>query len=151
MAAKDPDQATLEERFSAALHNTARSWRLVLDRRLKDLGMSQASWMTIAMASKTREPMSQTELARRVGVEDATMVSMVDRLVKAELVVRTPSTTDRRVKLVVVTRNGAKLYAKVRAEADAMRHELLAGIDAAQLRRATELLEGLLAAMEAGA
>jgi MarR family transcriptional regulator for hemolysin len=142
---------SLEERFSAALHNSARSWRLALDRRLKDLGMSQASWLTVTMASKAEQPLSQTELARRVGVEDATMVAMIDRLVKAELVARTPSATDRRVKLIVVTRAGAKLYAKVQAEAAAMRHELLTGLDAAQLRSATELLERLLATIEAQA
>lgn len=141
--------ATLDERFSAALHNCARGWRLVLDRRLKDLGMSQASWMTVAMASKAAEPLSQTELARRVGVEDATMVAMIDRLVKAELVTREPSPTDRRVKLVVVTRAGAKLYAKVHAEGAAVRSELLTGLNAAELRSATELLERLLTMIEA--
>ena len=30
---------SIEDRFSAALHNTARSWRQALDRRLKDLGV----------------------------------------------------------------------------------------------------------------
>ena len=138
-----------EERFSAALHNTARGWRQAIDRRLKDLGMSQASWMTVAMASKAEQPLSQTELARRVGVEDATMVAMIDRLVKAGLVEREPSATDRRVKLVIVSRAGAKLYAKVQAEGNAVRHELLSGLDAAQLRTATELLERLLTVIEA--
>ena len=38
----------LAERFSGALHNTSRAWRQALDRRLKYLGVSQASWMTIA-------------------------------------------------------------------------------------------------------
>jgi MarR family transcriptional regulator for hemolysin len=139
----------LDERFSAALHGCARGWRLVLDRRLKDLGMSQASWMTVAMASKAAQPLPQTELARRVGVEDATMVAMIDRLVKAGLVTREPSPVDRRVKLVVVTRAGAKLYAKVQAEGAAVRRELLAGIDPAQLRGMTESLERLLAVIEA--
>src|ERR1700712_237218 len=139
----------LDERFSNALHTCARSWRLVLDRRLKDLGMSQASWMTVAMASKAEQPLSRTELARRVGVEDATMVAMIDRLVKAGLVEREPSATDRRVKLVIVSRAGAKLYAKVQAEGNAVRHELLSGLDAAQLRTATELLERLLTVIEA--
>ncbi|MBS0447500.1 MAG: MarR family transcriptional regulator [Proteobacteria bacterium] len=151
MASETASALTLEERFSAALHNGARTWRLLLDRRLKDLGMSQASWMTIAVAAKAGEPLAQTELARRVGVEDATMVTMVDRLVKAELVVREPSTTDRRVKLVVVTKAGVKLYEKVRREADAMRRELFAGIDPARLRGATELLEQLLTVMEQAA
>ncbi len=93
----------LEERFSGALHNTSRAWRQALDRRLKYLGVSQASWMTIAVAAKAREPLSQSELAQSLGVEGATMVAMVDRLVKAGLVTREPSTTDRRVKRVVLT------------------------------------------------
>lgn len=134
---------SVEERFSAALHNTARSWRLAVDRRLKDLGMSQASWMTVAVAAKAREPLPQIELANRVGVEGATMVAMLDRLAKAGLVVRTPSETDRRVKLVSLTPLGIQLYAKVRTEADAVRRKLLGGIDPALLLAATELLEGV--------
>jgi MarR family transcriptional regulator for hemolysin len=133
----------LEERFSSALHNTSRAWRQALDRRLKYLGVSQASWMTIAVAAKARSPLSQSELADRLAVEGATMVAMVDRLVKAGLVVREPSTTDRRVKRVVLTPAGNVLYDRVRAEAAAFRKELLAGMDAKKLQTATELLEGL--------
>src|SRR5450830_1722001 len=96
----------LDERFSSALHSTARAWRLAVDRRLKDLGLSQASWMTIAMAAKASEPLSQIELAHRLGVEGSTMVAMIDRLVKAGLLVRQTSTTDRRVKRVVLTAEG---------------------------------------------
>ncbi len=133
----------LQERFSSALHNTSRSWRQALDRRLKYLGVSQASWMTIAMAAKAAEPLSQSELADRLAVEGATMVAMVDRLVKAGLVMRQPSTTDRRIKRVVLTEAGTVLYARVLAEAGAFRKELLAGLDADKLLVATELLEGL--------
>jgi MarR family transcriptional regulator for hemolysin len=133
----------LEERFSGALHNTSRAWRQALNRRLKHLGVSQASWMTIAVAAKASEPLSQSELADSLGVEGATMVAMVDRLVKSGLVVREPSTTDRRVKRVVLTTAGSVLYGKMRAEATAFRDELLAGIDAKKLLVATEFLEGL--------
>ena len=41
----------LDERFSKALHHSARVWRQTLDRRLKDLGMGQAGWLTIACAA----------------------------------------------------------------------------------------------------
>ena len=138
----------LEERFSGALHNTSRAWRQALDRRLKYLGVSQASWMTIAVAAKARVPLSQSELADRLAVEGATMVAMVDRLVKAGLVIREPSTTDRRVKRVVLTRAGNLLYDKVREEAAAFRKELLANLDPKKLLSATELLEGLQSAIE---
>ncbi len=138
----------LAERFSGALHNTSRAWRQALDRRLKYLGVSQASWMTIAMAAKARAPLSQSELADRLGVEGATMVAMVDRLVKAKLVVRVPSTTDRRVNRVVLTDAGTVLYGKVLAEAAAFRKELLADLDPQRLLVATELLEGLQGAID---
>jgi MarR family transcriptional regulator for hemolysin len=99
--------------------------------------------MTIAVTAKAPEPLSQSELAQSLGVEGATMVAMVDRLVKAGLVTRVPSATDRRVKRVVLTADGGLLYDKVRAEAAAFRKELLAGIDPKKLLAATELLEGL--------
>jgi MarR family transcriptional regulator for hemolysin len=138
----------IEERFSDALHNTSRAWRQALDRRLKYLGVSQASWMTIAVAAKARLPLSQSELADRLAVEGATMVAMVDRLVKAGLVVREPSTTDRRVKRVVLTPAGNLLYDKVREQAAAFRKELLAKMDPKKLLVATEFLEGLQAVIE---
>ena len=132
-----------EERFSAALHNTSRSWRQAVDRRLKHLGVSQASWMTIALAAKARRPLSQSELADKLAVEAATMVAMIDRLVKAGLVKREASSSDRRVKRVVLTPAGLKIYERVRTEATALRKELLANIDPKKLLIATELLESL--------
>ncbi|MBU6259060.1 MAG: MarR family transcriptional regulator [Burkholderiales bacterium] len=137
----------IEERFSTALHHSARTWRLAVDRRLKDLGLSQAGWMTIAVAAKAAR--SQSEIARHVGVEGATMVAMLDRLAKAGLITRVPSPTDRRVKLVQLTAAGSRLYAQVRREADAVRHQLLAGVDPARLEDAARLLEQLQAAAEA--
>jgi MarR family transcriptional regulator for hemolysin len=138
----------LEERFSRALHSTSRAWRLALDRRLKDLGVSQASWLTIAVAARAEHPLSQTELAQRLAVEGATMVAMIDRLSEAGLVVREPSPTDRRVNLVALTKAGNRLYSKVKAEADAFSKELLVSVDQEKLAAATELLEQLQTAAE---
>ncbi|MCU6501797.1 MarR family transcriptional regulator [Rugamonas sp. A1-17] len=139
---------SIEERFSAAIHGTARAWRLAVDRRLKHLGLSQASWMAIAFIAKESEALSQTRLAARVGVEDPTMVATIDRLVKAGYVVRTPSETDRRVKLVSLTEQGQQIYQSVWQEASAFRLELLGGADPAVLRVVTEFLETLLTEIE---
>ena len=138
----------VDERFSAALHGAARQWRLLIDRRLKGLGLSQAGWMTITMAAKAKTPMSQSELAQSVGVEGATMVAMLDRLARAGLVERLPSETDRRVKLVSVTPAGRALYDEVKREAAGVRKELLVGMDPQQLLAVTELLEALTARIE---
>ncbi|GJJ01458.1 MarR family transcriptional regulator [Duganella rhizosphaerae] len=140
--------SSIEERFSAALHGTARAWRLAIDRRLKHLGISQASWMAIAYTAKETEPPSQTRLASRVGVEDPTMVATIDRLVKAGYMLRTPSETDRRVKLVSLTEAGKEIYQTVWAEASTVRLELLGSADPALLRVVTEFLETMQADLE---
>jgi len=135
--------SSIEERFSAALHGTARAWRLAIDRRLKHLGLSQASWMAIALTAKETEPPSQTKLATRAGVEDPTMVATVDRLVKAGYMVRTPSATDRRVKLLSLTPAGQEIYQTVWQEADTLRRELLGNVDPEMLHNVTLFLENI--------
>jgi len=141
----------MEERFSTALHGTARAWRQLLDRRMRDLGVSQAGWTTIALVAKARTPLSQSELAGSLGVEGPSMVAMLDRLQKAGLIVREQSAADRRVKLVRLTDDGKLLYRQVRDKAAAFRSELLRGIDSDQLAVATALLERLQADLESKA
>jgi MarR family transcriptional regulator, transcriptional regulator for hemolysin len=134
---------TPEERFSMALHSTARAWRLALDARLKDLGVGQSGWMTIAIVAKSKRELSQRELADQLGVEGPSVVSMIDRLENAGLVLRSPSPTDRRVKLVHLTDSGRALYAKVKKEANAFRSSLLADVDTAALAAAADLMDAL--------
>ena len=142
---------TLDERFSQALHSSARGWRHAVDRHLKASGLTQAGWMAVAAAAAAEQPLSQTELAQVLGVEGATMVAMVDRLVTAGMVRREPSASDRRVKLVVVTEQGQALYARVKVEADAVRKVLLKSIDRVDMKVATEVLEQLQATLESSA
>jgi MarR family transcriptional regulator for hemolysin len=133
----------IEERFAEALLGAARAWRQALDRRLKSFGISQASWATLDVASAAATPLSQSELAERLGVEGASTVAMVDRLVEAGFLQRQPSKTDRRVNRVIVTDAGARLAGVVRAEAAAVRRKLLADVDPNKLAAATELLESV--------
>jgi MarR family transcriptional regulator for hemolysin len=138
----------LQERFGKALHGASRAWRQAMDRRLRHLGLSQAGWMTIAIAAKSHPAPSQSELAEKLGVEGATMVAMVDRLVKAGLAQRETSTADRRVKRVILTAAGADLYDKLKAEATQLLQEMLHDIDAKKLLNATEFLERLLKSID---
>ena len=139
---EDPGNAAdLAERFENALYNLATDWRHAVDRRLKYLGISMASWMTIAAASQVRSPLSQSELADMLSVSGASMVHMIDRLVKDGLVIREPSISDRRVNRIVITDAGHRLYAVLKDEAAAVRQELLASMELEKLAHLTELLE----------
>jgi MarR family transcriptional regulator for hemolysin len=99
--------------------------------------------MTIAIAAKSDPAPSQSELAQKLGVEGATIVAMVDRLVRAGLVRRQASTTDRRVKRVMLTTAGTEIYRTLRAEADQVLQQMLNDSDAKKLLGATEFLERL--------
>jgi MarR family transcriptional regulator for hemolysin len=133
----------MQLRLSTALHTTSRAWRQALDSRLKDLGVSQAGWMTIAMVAKANEALSQKQLADLLGVEPPTIVSMVDRLLAGGFVLRTASPLDRRVKLIVLTDAGKALYGRVKEVADEFRGTVLEGLDPAAISAAVNLLETL--------
>jgi MarR family transcriptional regulator for hemolysin len=139
---------TPEERFSNALHASARGWRGALERQLRDSGLSQAGWSAVAAAAAMPQPPSQTELAQLLGVEGATMVSTIDRLVAAGMVERMPSPVDRRVKLVVVTEQGGALAGRVRHASGELRRQLLGRIDGERLAVAAGVLEQLLRILE---
>lgn len=90
----------IQQDFALALHDTARAWRHALDRRLKGLGLSQASWLSIAYLAKSPTPMTQTELAHCLSVEQPTVVAMLDRLQRAGLLRREIDAHDRRIRRV---------------------------------------------------
>ena len=140
---------SIDERLSAALHGSARTWRLALDKRLKHLGIGQSGWMTIAMVAKSDEPLSQRALADLVGVEGPSMVSMLDRLERDGFVTRAPSAQDRRVKLVRLTDAGRTVFEEVHAVAKDFRAGLFDGIDPDRLAAAVEVLETLRGRIEA--
>jgi MarR family transcriptional regulator, transcriptional regulator for hemolysin len=78
-----------------------------------------------------------------LSISGASMVHMIDRLVKAGLVMREPSISDRRVNRIVITDAGHRLYAELKDEAAAVRQQLVASIELEKLVHLTELLEQL--------
>ena len=138
----------IDERFSYALHTTARVWRQALDRRMKDLGVSQSGWMAIALAAKSSRPQSQIELANAMGIEGPSMVAVLDKLSKDGFITREPSPTDRRVKLVMLTEAGMALHSQVKSKATTFRKEFLRDVDPQKLQQATELLEQVQAMLD---
>jgi MarR family transcriptional regulator for hemolysin len=133
----------LDERFENALRNTAMAWRQAVDRRLRGLGVSLASWMTIAAATQARAPLSQSRLADTLAVSRASMVHTIDRLVKDGLVKRESSASDRRLKRIVVTGAGTHLYSLIRDDVAAYRQQVLAMVELENLVHLTELPEKL--------
>ncbi|MCU5775341.1 MarR family transcriptional regulator [Erwiniaceae bacterium BAC15a-03b] len=137
---------SLHRNFSRLLHLTAHQWRLAIDRRLKDNGLGMSSWLAVATIASEAEPMTQKALAQVLGLEDASVVPLINRLVRQQLVERIQPAEDRRKRLLLVTEQGRELFRKVKIEADALRSELLADIDPQELVITERVLQQLLTA-----
>lgn len=133
--------------FTHLLYQTAHAWRLAVDRHLKHSGLSMSSWMAIGLIASETRPLTQTELAQMLGLEDASMVPLIDRLVKQELLSRVQPPEDRRKRHLVLTEKGNQAFALVKNEADALRADLLGDIDPQALATTEQVLQQLLTRM----
>jgi len=134
---------TTDDRFLQALQGAARAWRLALDRHLKAHGLTAAGWNALAAVADSPEPPSQRELARRLGVDGATLVTTLDRLVASGLVRRDSEPGDRRVKRIGLTPDGDALARQVRADAAALHGTTVDRLDPNARAAAGAVLEAL--------
>jgi DNA-binding MarR family transcriptional regulator len=80
-----------------------------------------------------RAPMSQLDLARRIGVAPSVVVDMVDELERLGAVRRTRDAEDRRRQVVDLTDVGRTLASQAVERAGRLDAELLTGLDAAEV------------------
>ena len=66
-------------------------------------------------ALKPGHPCAMSELATKLRCDNSNVTGIVDRLEDRGLVVRRPGTTDRRVKMLEVTEEGAELRRRIAA------------------------------------
>jgi MarR family transcriptional regulator for hemolysin len=138
----------LDERFTQALQGGARAWRAALERYLKSCGITPAGWSAVAALTGAAQAPSQRELAALLGVDGATLVATIDRLVAGGLAERKPSPHDRRVKLVVLTEQGRALADQVSGQAALLRGTIVKRIDAGRMAAASDVLEELQTILE---
>ncbi|MEI2265063.1 MarR family winged helix-turn-helix transcriptional regulator [Erwinia sp. CGal63] len=132
--------------FSRLLHLTAQAWRQAIDRRVKEDGLTTSGWIAIATLATRSAPISQKELAVALGLEEATLVPLIDRLVKQQLIERTQIAADRRKRLVHITEKGQALHQRLAIEVDKLRNELLVSVSRDELIVAQRVLQKILQA-----
>ena len=136
--------ADLRQDFATLLHRSAALWRNRLDERLRPWGMTQTSWRALWILRSDGERYNQRSLAARLNIETPTLVHIVDRMESLGLLRRVPDTQDRRQKYIEITDAGRTLAAEIEGEVLAVRGQMLAGLDAAELAQALTLLGRLL-------
>jgi MarR family transcriptional regulator, transcriptional regulator for hemolysin len=138
------------ETIGPLLHGTALAWRLKLDARLRPMGLSQAKWRTLLHLSIADDPLTQAEVAARLGIEEPTLVTLLHRLERDGWVARKNAAHDRRCKTVHLAPRAQRVIGQIKTEAFQLRHELLDDIPATELRTCIRVLDRIRQKAEKG-
>ena len=134
MTQLDPEQIGL------LLHNTWLAWRAKLDGRLRPLGLSQGKWRTLVHLSTGGDRLSQSELARRMGIEEPTLVGLLRRLETDGWIKRRDASHDRRCKNVCLARKSSPVLHQIFDTARQLRHQLIEDISERDLQTCMRVL-----------
>lgn len=128
-----------QHRFAMQLAQLSRGWRAELDRRLADLGLSQARWLVLLHLARFDHEPTQRELAQSVAVEGPTLARLLDSLEAQGLVQRKAAPEDRRAKLITLQPSARPMIEKIEAISTQVRHELFNGIPEEDLRKCQQV------------
>ncbi len=127
--------AALVDAFGRAAKLVVRAF----DERLGDRGVSTPRSKLLAEIERL-QPVRSADVARAIGITQATASTLVDALVREGLVARAPDETDRRAVRLTTTETGGRQAREWRADYTAAAYELLAGFTPAEKQQLTDLL-----------
>ena len=126
------------------LSRAARSVSRSFDDALADAGGSLPVWLVL-ISLKSQEPDNQRDLARAVGITEATLTHHLNAMEAQGLVTRRRDPANRRVHLVELTGAGEAAFVRLRDAAMAFDQRLRHGFSHDEIAG----LEGLLGRLEA--
>ncbi|HZF46460.1 MAG TPA: MarR family transcriptional regulator [Sphingomonadaceae bacterium] len=135
-------------RFTRALVVAARRWRKVANDQIRTLDQTMVRWETLYLVAYSGEELTQSELARVVGVEGPTMVRMLHLLAEEGLLERHQSRDDLRVTINRITEKGRKVIADIMSITNQLRREMLDGIEAEDLAVTQKVLTRMVRNLE---
>lgn len=126
--------------FAELVFGVGRLWRRAANQALDACGLSHSTAAPLLALQRLGGSARQGSVAEEAGLEGPSVVRIIDLLVAENLVVRAEDSSDRRARIITLTEAGEARLRSIRAIIDAMREDLVGGIDAADLHVAVEVL-----------
>lgn len=86
------------------------------------------------------EPLTMTELSKKLMVSNGNVTGVIDRLVRVGMVRRTPSKEDRRVQLIDLTTQGQAYFKEMAEQHEQWIAELFESLPASEISQLTDIL-----------
>lgn len=134
----------LEHSFGHLVSTVARTFSVQLGKRFQQAGIdiTTEQWH-ILMSLWNRDGQYQYELANCQDKDRASITRLIDNMEKRNLVVRIPSKTDRRTKLVYLTSKGRSLQDVLMQLVDQTIAVAVKGIDNEQVEQTKSVLKAI--------
>lgn len=118
-----------------------------IDDALKPYGLGRSQWQIIARLARSGT-FAQRELQQAMQIESATLTGIVDTLVAKGWLQRTESTTDRRVKMLLLTPAGRERMNTIPDPYEVVEHRMLEAIPDEDRAQAQRLMEAMIRNLE---
>ncbi len=141
-------KTTQEIRMLISMVLLVRGFRSRLDEELRRIDQSASRMEALGAILNMEGNPSQSEVARRLRIEGATITRMVDILSKEGLVERLPDPKDRRVNLLALTPKGEEETRKIFAVYDMMREHLLENMTVEEMTEFQRLTDKMLGRLD---
>jgi MarR family transcriptional regulator for hemolysin len=139
----EPEGQDVCAALAQSLLLAARRWRTRLNERLKSIGQTDARCAALAEIAGCVDGVVQRELSQRLGVEEPTVVRLLDALEANAWVERRAHSVDRRAKVVHVTAASQPILDQAHEIVTDLQQEMFAGIDPADLAVCVRVLNEL--------
>lgn len=134
----------LEHEAMLNIYYTASLIKKEADEFFRQFGLTDVQFnvmMLIAYQGGAEEGLSQAQLSTMMLVNRANITSLIDRMERAEMVVRTDEPGDRRCNIVKMTAKGKKLFAKVEPLYEKMVGEIMAALKQNEQKDLIKMME----------
>lgn len=122
----------LDDCIAFITNKSAKKLANEFNRRLQEYGTTRVQWIALFYIGKVEE-ISQKELSDYMDIKESSMVRLIDRMEKEELVERRKKVEDRRITKIVLTAKGKFLREELMPIGQLFHNDVLQGISKADL------------------
>ncbi len=127
--------------FASLIAQIGRQWRRAVDHRLRQFGLTEATWLPLVHIARAAGPMRQKDLAASLVLDSSSVVRLLDALEAQGLIERREENTDRRAKTIALTPRALSIIDQVESASREVRGATLAGLSNDDIASATRVLE----------
>ena len=135
---------TVEHEAMLNIYYTTASLKKRADAFFKTLGLTDVQFnvmMLLTYQCENNAGLNQAQLSDMMLVNRANITTLIDRMEKASLVIRTSDSTDRRTNIIKLTAKGKKLFEKAEPLYEEMIKQAMSGFGQNELKKLSEVLE----------